>query len=398
MIRSSLKKEKLSALYYPETICLNEMELKYYLLLYDKIFFLPIDVHLNPGHTKLSKRFSLHDATLAGSFRSRKDAHYALMYMSEPEIWDDYMKRLMDLYDELEEKGIFVALRDENFENPSSWHPLKSSVQADLNDKSFVSLCGRYRNEKIFVPRTEGAKIKGGGFATRPSHFKGDNGIFSICSERLNTTLLFAEKQGLFPVSPYRMYVDLLTVKLKRISTIQEKKTVYENNLPIKKHKISILSWEITTEVIPQDTILSKSLVDILRYKSACGELKDRFNSYLYSLEASLNSEPWGSNFEKELNKIINKELLPEIQRIRDSKVVIWEKLFGDTLKSLSSMKILPPMIGLHLVPGFSFMDILTMSTALIGSATLPKLIDAWKEERQLRRNALFFLVNFSKK
>ena len=123
-----------------------------------------------------------------------------------------------------------------------------------------------------------------------------------------------------------------------------------------------------------------------------------RFNSYLLSLESTLNCEPWDSNFEKELNKIINKELLPEIQRIRDSKIIIWEKLFGDTLKSLSSMKILPPLIGLHLVPGFSFIDILTMSTALVSSATLPKLIDAWKEERQLRRNALFFLVNFSKK
>lgn len=398
MIRSSSKKERLSALYYPETICLHEMELKYYLLLYDKIFFLPIDVHLNPGHTKLSKRFSLHDATLTGSFRSRKDAHYALMYMSEPEIWDDYMKRLMDLYDELEEKGIFVALRDEHFENPSSWHPLKSSVQADLNDKSFVSLCSRYKNDKIFVPRTEGAKIKGGGFGTRPSQFKRDNAIFGICSERLNTTLLFAEKQGLFPVSPYRMYVDLLTVKLKRISTIQKEEPVHENKLPIKKHKISMLSWEITTEVIPQDTILRKSPADILHYKSACRELKDRFNSYLFGLEATLNSEPWSPNFEKELNKIINKELLPEIQRIRDCKVVIWEKLFGDTLKSLSSVKILLPIIALHLVPGLSFMDILTMSTVLVGSATLPKFIDAWKEERQLRRNALFFLVNFSKK
>ncbi|MGV7223134.1 MAG: hypothetical protein ACQ9MH_16585 [Nitrospinales bacterium] len=372
--------------------------MKYYLLLYDKVFFLPIDVQLNPGHTKLSKRFSLNDAILSGSFQSRKDAHYALMYTSERDIWDDYMKRLMDLYDELEEKGILVALHDENFENPSSWHPLKSSVEADLKDKNFVSLCSRYINDKIYIPRADEAKMKGGGVATRPAYFKGDNGIFAICSERLNTTLLFAEKQSLFPISPYRMYVDFLSAKLRRISSIENRRTIHERDLPIQKHKLSMLSWEITTEVIPQDTILRKSSKDILRYKSACGELKNRFNSYLLSLESTLNCEPWDSNFEKELNKIINKELLPEIQRIRDSKIIIWEKLFGDTLKSLSSMKILPPLIGLHLVPGFSFIDILTMSTALVSSATLPKLIDAWKEERQLRRNALFFLVNFSKK
>ena len=40
---------KFAALYYPETICLDEIELKYLLLLYDRIYFLPIDVRLNPG-------------------------------------------------------------------------------------------------------------------------------------------------------------------------------------------------------------------------------------------------------------------------------------------------------------------------------------------------------------
>ncbi len=394
----SAQKENLFALYYPETICLHELELKYYLLLYDKIFFLPIDVHLNPGHTKLSKRFSLHDATLTGAFRSQKDAHYSLMYMSEPQIWDDYMKQLMDLYDELEEKGVLIPLRDDHFENPSSWHPLKPAVEADMNDKNFISVCGQYRNKKIFIPKTEGAKMKGGGVATRPVYFKGDTGLFSVCSERLNSTLLFAEKEGLYPVSPYKMYIDLLSAKLKRISSIQNQQKKHRDNLPVKRQKVSMLSWEITTEVVPQDIIMKKSSKDILRYKSACKEQKERFNSYLFGLEASINSEPWDSNFQKELNKIIHKEFLPEIQKVRDNKVIIWEKLFGDTIKSLSSMKVLPPLIGLHLVPGFSFFDILSMSTALIASATLPKFIDAWKDERQLRRNALFFLANFSKK
>jgi len=231
------------------------------------------------------------------------------------------MKQLMDLYDELEEKGILVALRDERFENPSSWHPLKPAVEADMNDKDFISLCGRYRNKKIFVPRTEGAVIKGGGVATRPVYFKGDTFIFSICSERLNSTLLFAENQGLYPVSPYRMYVDLLSAKLKRISANQNVQTKHGNNLPVKRQKISILSWEITTEVVPQDKILKKSSKDILRYKSACKGLKDRFNSYLFWLESSINSEPWDSHFQNELNKLINKELLPEIQKVRDSEL-----------------------------------------------------------------------------
>jgi len=392
----SNRKNKLGALYYPETICLNEQELKYLLLLYDQIYFLPIDIQLNPGHTKLSKRFSLHDGTLTGAFRTRQDAHYALMYMSEPKTWDDYMRKLMDIYDELEEKKILIGLKDEKFESANSWHPLQEAVKADLNDNNFVSVCNKYKNEKIFIPYTEGAVIKGGGFMTRPSAYKGDDAISGVCSERLNSTLLFADKERLFPVSPYQMYVDLLNTKIKRIAVNKSKSTTV-SEAPAKSQKFSILSWELITEVVPLKTINQKTSKDILRYKSACGDLKDRFHDYLLSLEATLNNEPWDEKFSKELNQLVKKEIFPEVQRVRDKKIVIWEKLFSETIKSLSSLKVLPPLIGLHIIPGFTFWEILSMSTALVGTATLRNLIDAWQTERQLRRNALFFIVNFNR-
>lgn len=394
---NSHKSNKLKALYYPETVCLNEEELKYLLLLYDQIYFLPIDIQLNPGHTKISKRFSIHDGTLTGAFRTKKEAHYSLMYMSEPKTWDDYMKRLMDIYDELEEKNILLGLNDEKFADASSWHPLKDAVKSDLNDIGFVSACNKYRNEKIHIPYTEDAVIKGGGFMTRPSAYKGDLAISSVCSERLNSTLLFAEREGLFPVSPYRMYVDLLNSKIKRVAENESKNANPDQRSPSSLHKFSILSWELITEVIPLKTITQKSSNQILRYKSECGELKERFNDYLFSLEATLNNEPWDEKFSKELNQLVKKQILPEIQSVRDKKVVVWEKLFSETIKSLSSLKVLPPLIGLHMIPGISFGEILTMSTAIVGSATLPNLMDAWQTERQLRRNTLFFIVNFNR-
>ena len=391
----SITTHNFNALYYPESICLDELELKYLLLIYDKIFFLPIDVQLNPGHTSLSKRFSLHDATLSGAFRSRKDAHYALMYMSNSDIWDNYMKKLMDLYDELEDRGILVGIKDKDFENASAWHPLDAAINTDMKDPEFISLCHNYQNQKIFIPKTDGAVIKGGGFMTRPSKYKKEFAIPSICSERLNSTLFITEREELFPVSPHKMYVDLLNTKLKRVAATNNEKSKRSNHTAQNRsHKISIMSWEITTEIVPKNIIDRKSLNDILRYKLACAELKDRFHTKLLSLEAGINSEPWDKSFAKEVNMIINKDLLPEIQNIKDRKSVIWEKLFGESIKSLCSIKILPPLVGLHLIPGLSYGDILTMSTILVGTATLPPMIDGWIEERQFKRNALFFLVN----
>ncbi len=156
---TSNKSKEVNALYYPETVCLDEIELKYLLLLYDKVFFLPIDNRLNPGHTSLSKRFSFQDGILSGAFKSKKDDYYTLMYCSDPTVWDDRMKRLMGLYDELEAKGIVVGLKDEEFANPNVCHPLRVAVDADMKDSEFVSSCLRYQNKKIFLSRIDGAKL-----------------------------------------------------------------------------------------------------------------------------------------------------------------------------------------------------------------------------------------------
>lgn len=390
---SDNSKRETNALYYPETICLDESELKYFLLLYDKIFFLPLDIQLNPGHTRLSKRFSIYDSILSGSYRSQRDTHYSLMYCSEPDVWDDPMKRLMDLYDELEEKGIAVGLEEEDFRNPSEFHPMKDAVHADLMDKDFISVCTRYRNPKIFVPPIENAKLKGGGFVSRPAAYKEGLNIPGICSERLNSALYISGRENLFPVCGNRMYVDLLKPKLKRAALMPPNHPTPSSSI----HRFSLLSWEIATEVIPWDIARQASPKDLLKYKNACIDLKDKFRSHLWSLEATFSSEPWEDRFHRELDIIVKKDIIPEVQRIREGKIVIWEKLFGDTLKSLASIKIGVPLVGIHLVAGLSFWDILTLSTAAIGGTSLTHLIDAWKDERKLKRNALFFLVDFEK-
>lgn len=382
------------ALYYPETICLDESELKYLLLLYDKIFFLPLDIQLNPGHTLLSRRFSIYDSILSGAYRSQRDTHYSIMYCSEPNVWDDHMKRLMGLYDELEEKGIVVGMDEEGFRNPNESHPMKEAVDADMKDKEFISLCTRYRNQKIFVPPIENAKMKGGGLVMRPSAYKEGLGISSVCSERLNSTLYIAGRDNLFPVCGNPMYVDLLKPKLKRAAIVPPDHPTPSSSI----HRFSLLSWEIATEVIPRDIVGQTSTKDLLKYKTACIDLKEKFKSHLWSLEATISSDPWENKFHRELDMIVKKEIVPEVQRIRENKIVIWEKLFGNTLKSLASIKIGAPLVGIHLVAGLSFWEILALSTAVVGGTSLRHLVDAWKDERKLRRNALFFLLGFEKR
>ena len=381
--------KELCALYYPETICLDDAELKYLLLLYDKIFFLPIDIRLNPGHTRLSKRFSMNDAILTGAFKSQREAHYAIMYSSESDCWDDYMKRLMDLYDELEDKKVLVGLDDGEYSDPNILHPLTTAVDADMSSSDFVNLCIIRRNEKIFVPRIEQSVVKGGGFMTRPPAYKGQKSIPSICSERLNTTLFIAGQKNLLPSCGSRMYIELLKMKLKRMVQYPPEYKTPPNEI----HKISMLSWEVATEVVPKNIIQKKSPKELMKYKVACIDLKSKFRSYLWSLESNISSEPWDERFANELNGIIKRDIIPEIERIHEEKIRIWEKLFSDTLKSLTSIKVAPALVGIHLVPGLSFWQILAISTSVISGAILKPLAEAWEEERKVRRNSLFFLL-----
>lgn len=388
------KGKGLNALYYPETICLDEIELKYLLLLYDRIFFLPIDNRLNPGHTSLTKRFSIRDTILSGAFKSKRDDHYVIMYCSEPNVWDDRMKRLMGLYDELEAKGIVAGLQNEEFTKTDEPHPLRVAVDADMKDTEFVSSCLRHQNKQIPLSRIEGAKMKGGGLLLTPFMYKEELAIPSICSERMNATLFIAGRDNLFPVCGNSMYVELLKAKLRRVALAPPEYATPPSNV----HRFSLLSWEITTEVVPKSIVLEKSMKDLLRYKEACIDLKQKFRSYLWSLEALISSEPWDDNFPKELDRIVKKEIVPEVQRIREQKIVIWEKLFGQTLKSLASPKVAPVLVGIQLVTGLSFWEILALSTSVIAGTALKPLIDAGQEERSLRRNALFFLLRLQRR
>ncbi len=139
--------------------------------------------------------------------------------------------------------------------------------------------------------------------------------------------------------------------------------------------------------------LLDKPPKDLLTYKSACVDLKQKFQSYLWQLEAQISSEPWDEKFSKEIDRLVKTEIIPEAQRIRERKIEIWEKLFGQALKS--AVPISSALLGITLVAGLSFGEILLYSTGIMGAANLKPLIDAWQEERKLRRNALFFLLRF---
>ncbi len=386
----------LNALYYPEIVCLDEGVLKSLLLMYDKIYFLPNDIRLNPGHTSISSRFSVNDSLLLSAFGSRNETANSFMYASEKKSWDEKINNLMGLYDFLEDEKICIPLQDETFESPTDKHPLFNAVKSDIADNNFVNICEKYKNERYFCPKSENSgNIKGGGFVMRPSIYKKGMGFFALCSERINSALYFAGFQNLVPVSTKDLFLKLYGLKLKRATNnpafIKEKNIESQNQ----KIKFGILSWEVFTEIVPQELLLKKNAKQILKYKEETTELQKKFRNYLSNLELMINSEPWSDTFKKEIDKLVRLNVVPEFEGLKEKKKVIWEKLFNEVIKTTFSKTRLISLFSIHLIPNLSYLELILYSTAVFTEGILPKIIDLRQEEKEINRNALFFLLNF---
>jgi len=395
----------LNALFYPQIVCLDEAVLKYMLLNFDKIYFLPNDVHLNPGHTSIVRRFSIYDGVLFAAYGSREDAFYSSMYAAEPPAWDARMRALMDSYAALEEQGICIPLHEERFASATQLHPLVDAAKADLSDPEFVTLCEQYRNPKYLMPSPESlphATIKGGGMQIRPTAFHGHSGVFGVCSERLNTALHFADIHGLVPVTNHPLYEKLYAAKLKR--AVSNPGFLRERGVSDQaaKFTLKVLSWQLFAEVIPRETLLRKSVGSIVTYKAEATELQERYRSYIRMIQAEVSAAAWDSSLHDEVDKLVRKKVLPEIERIEEGKRVLWEKMFGEVIAAAVKRKVTIPLIGATLIPSVSYSELLWYSTVgiAVGAAGLmaelaPKLTELVLEGRRLKRSALFFLLNF---
>ena len=87
--------ESLDALFYPQIVCLNETLLKYILLVFDRITFLPNDIDLPSGHDSVKKRFSINDDILFSVFGTQRECLLSGMYSSESIYWNDEIKQLV---------------------------------------------------------------------------------------------------------------------------------------------------------------------------------------------------------------------------------------------------------------------------------------------------------------
>jgi hypothetical protein len=266
---------------------------------------------------------------------------------------------------------------------------------ADVADPRFTALCKAYENKKWIVPPEGPGEMKGGGMVTRPAPAKQQLGLMMIAAERVNSTLYWAERLGAVPVSNHELFNRVYGVKLRRALENRDFWDSRGLRDQMRNVTISVLSWELFSEIIPLPSVSRRSIEEIIRYKQESSGLQERYRSYVGMLEAEVTTNPWEASHAKEIDKLVRGKVIPEMQKLSDERRVIWEKLFGEVVRVASQKKYLVPLIAASLIPGVSYIDLLQYGVPVMAAQAMPKVVELALERRQLRRNALFFLLNF---
>jgi hypothetical protein len=385
-----------AAIFHPNLICLDEAVLKYLAFTFDRIYFLPNDIRLNPGHDSLTQRFSIWDGILAAAYGTLEDSRYEAMFASESPVWDERLTSLMAQYEWLESQGVCVALRDESWGDPSSWHPLRVAAEADLADRRFIELCTVYKNRQFALSEeVPGAEIKGGGFVMRPAAHQDDRGLMAVVAERVNSTLYWAERLDAVPVSNDELFNRVYGVKLRRVLEGRHFWDSRGLRSQMTHFNLSVLHWQLFAELIPREALLDRSVDDILTYKRESAALRDRYHTYVGMLETELTAEPWKESRAREVEQLVKRKVVPELEKLSEERRRLWEGLFGEIVRTTTQKRFLVPLVGATLIPGISYLDLLLFGMPIGAAAAVPKMTELVMQRARHRRNALFFLLNF---
>jgi hypothetical protein len=112
----------------------------------------------------------------------------------------------------------------------------------------------------------------------------------------------------------------------------------------------------------------------------------------------------WEDEVRQKIDSLVQLEVLPELQKLADAQRIIWEKVFGESIKAVFSPKAVTPLVvaSMLIFAPLPYLDTLRFGTTelVLGASSLaisnllPKLIDLALEERQRRRHSLFYLAN----
>lgn len=218
-------------------------------------------------------------------------------------------------------------------------------------------------------------------------------------SLRINEALLVCYENGYVPFTDSAIHSKLLNAKLDNtLAKINADKNIRDSVVPDLQYVLpkEHLSLKIIDELLPSECLRDLSFSELISYKSENIKLLDRFNAKIAEISACVEEVGHDDNYYRNLQRIIDKEVIPEIKEIKGELNKSFEKNFGKLI--LNSIGVLVPTISASILGGLSFINILTAcAIAEIGYLTTAgsdKLMDIVSSTRQRKRTDYSYLLN----
>ena len=405
--------EQLRGLYFPYSRCLDPVFLKQSLLLFDQLVFTdPLERAVREafGYYSMKTGLSGHK-----SWDSIKD-DYA--FLEENEI----VARLNPFpiirqHDGLMAQAMLCDLQDAEFMELSSnfasrdyWGILRGKVPQESLLADALTFAGtRFwrRPTQVTSPKEDRYDRYFGTGSDFSSPF-----IMSVahdyipvsCGYSVNTNLalLLSQVENLTLLTDDPSALRLLNLKHKRAKQVAKVTTngpVIARRSPEFLQRYNIIGLNLIDAILPDSALQNISFRSLIEFRSQESASLQRLHLLLNRLVVRVEGEVWSEEFEREIVRLIESEMIPEAQEIRERVRSAYGKMFGGLIKR--SAATVTPTLTVSFLAGLSAGQILTMSCAAVSGAlsiAVPEIVDLWQEQKSPKRNGLGFLLQLADK
>jgi hypothetical protein len=401
---------QLRGLYFPYARCLTPTFIKQSLLLFDQLVF------ADPLERAIRESFCYYNTRTGLSGHKAWDS-----------IKDDYafleqkglVQRLnpfpfIGQYDGLMAQAMLCDLQDEAFMRLSSdyasrdhWGILRGKIPPDslLEDALEFSGTRFWRTPTaITSPREERSEF--GSFHDFSSPFimsVAHDYVPASCGYSINTNLalLLAEVEELTPITDDPAALQLLSLKYaraKKATEVAPAGPIIARRSPAFLQKYNVVGLNIVDAMLP-DTALEKiSFKSLVEFRDQESASLQHLRQLLDRLVTKVESELWSEEFENEMVRLIETEIIPEAEEARERIRSAYGKMFGGLIKRTAAT--MTPTLTMSFLAGLSAGQTLTMSCAAMSGAlsiALPEIVDLWQEHKSQKKNSLSFLLQLAR-
>lgn len=200
----------------------------------------------------------------------------------------------------------------------------------------------------------------------------------------ITVSLLACSELNLSPITDHPLHYRFLMRKLQNPNIAHVVRDAQKDlSLSIKERELGIKSLEI---YLPRMSGLTAERVLMIR--NACSDSLQQFRLLMAKLKHSIEVNPWEDELDYKIKKLIDVEIVPTVQELKDRLRVTSKRLGFNLLND--ALKFSPVPLLTTFATGLPIEWLLAASGGLI---VLRDYIESQLKRAELKRNGLFFLL-----